>query len=372
MEALRVPRVLPRLHLEPVLRAPLELDEAVAVAVAPLVDPGERGERRLLELVRERRVVRPAPHLREQDEEERRRVGGAVVAGEPVDRRLPAAHLVDDLARARRRCDGSSLVRLEVASARSAVRASSGPKISVCRQVIIVSRPNTVMNHGMPAAGSFPMSPSARMRSAARSLTERLNAWPSVSQLAFTCGTRRCHAASESRTCASSSPKRGPAVASARAALPSSTSTTSSQRSRLASSTSQTTREPFVRPGSEKSTSVQSSPSAKVSEPSPFHVAGCGRRQRLRVLGVAEREVVLLDREDVREVAAELEPDLEAQRAPSTRSGSRSAPAASRRRSASARSRARPAAARRAGCGGRRRPRSTRPGPTRAAAGAGR
>ena len=47
----------------------------------------------------ERGVVRPAPHLGEEHEEERRRVDRAVVAREPGRRRLPGADLVDDLAR---------------------------------------------------------------------------------------------------------------------------------------------------------------------------------------------------------------------------------------------------------------------------------
>ena len=35
-----------------------------------------------------------------------------------------------------------------------------------------MSRPKTVMNHGIPAAGSIPMLPSVRIRSAARSATD--------------------------------------------------------------------------------------------------------------------------------------------------------------------------------------------------------
>src|SRR6476660_4391935 len=45
--ALRVPRVLPRLVGEAGVVAALVLDEAVSVAVAVLVDPGQRPERRL-------------------------------------------------------------------------------------------------------------------------------------------------------------------------------------------------------------------------------------------------------------------------------------------------------------------------------------
>ena len=99
MEALRVAGVLPALVREPPLRPALVLDEAVPVAVAVLVDPAERAQRRLLEPPHERRVVRPAPDLGEEDQVEGRGVEGAVVAGEPCLRGLAVAHLVHDLAR---------------------------------------------------------------------------------------------------------------------------------------------------------------------------------------------------------------------------------------------------------------------------------
>ena len=84
---------------EAVIRAPQELDEAVAVAVAELVDPAQRHAHRRLELAHERVVARPAPRLREQHEKQRRGIDGAVVAREPDLGRPPAAQLVDDLAR---------------------------------------------------------------------------------------------------------------------------------------------------------------------------------------------------------------------------------------------------------------------------------
>ena len=120
-EALRVARVLPRLVEEPARRPPLVLDEPVAVAVAPLVDPRERAQRRLVQLAREAEVLRPADHLREQDEPQRCRVDRAVVDGEPALRRLAVPNLVADLPRL-----GVDLrvvdLRLQAAPARAARR----------------------------------------------------------------------------------------------------------------------------------------------------------------------------------------------------------------------------------------------------------
>src|SRR5207244_6080113 len=67
VEALRVARVFPGLVLEPARSSALVLDEAVAVAVAVLVDPGERPHGRVPQLANKFRVVRPAPDLRELD-----------------------------------------------------------------------------------------------------------------------------------------------------------------------------------------------------------------------------------------------------------------------------------------------------------------
>ena len=61
------------------------------------VDPVERAPRRMLQLEHDRVVAAPAPQLREQDEEQRRRVDGAVVAVGPDQRGLAAPQLVHDL-----------------------------------------------------------------------------------------------------------------------------------------------------------------------------------------------------------------------------------------------------------------------------------
>ena len=71
-----------------------------------------------------------------------------------------------------------------------------------------VSRPKTVMNHGMPAAGSCPIPSPPRIRSAARSATDWRERLPKVvARRVRSRGTLRCHAASDSRTCSRSSPK---------------------------------------------------------------------------------------------------------------------------------------------------------------------
>ena len=118
--------------------------------------------------------------------------------------------------------DGSSSVAWSFASSRSADCASSGPKSIVCRQVMTVSRPNTVMNHGIPAAGSlpWPASSAVRMRSAARSFTDCPNVCPSSFHEARICGTRSCHAPTDSATRARSSPKWCSTASGARSASP--------------------------------------------------------------------------------------------------------------------------------------------------------
>jgi len=65
----------------------------------------------------------------------------------------------------------SSFSAWRAASTRSVVRASSGRYGRVWKLVIRLSRPNSVMNHGSPAAGRLP-SPtvSENRRNAARSV----------------------------------------------------------------------------------------------------------------------------------------------------------------------------------------------------------
>ncbi len=97
-----VERVAPALVAEPLRRAGPVLDIAVAVAVAELVDPGQRGHRVVAERAHDLRVARPAPVLGQQDQPERRRVGAAVVRAvrlEPELGQLAHPQLVQDLAR---------------------------------------------------------------------------------------------------------------------------------------------------------------------------------------------------------------------------------------------------------------------------------
>ena len=71
--------------------------------------------------------------------------------------------------------------------------------------MITVSRPNTVMNHGIPAAKSGRRYSPVRMRSAARSAIERSNARRRLSQPPRTRGTRSVQAATTSPSVSRSS-----------------------------------------------------------------------------------------------------------------------------------------------------------------------
>src|SRR5262249_54340967 len=76
----RAPRVLPALVLQTgLLVAPLVGHVAVSLQVRVLVDPVERGARLVLEVAHEPAVAGPALVLVEQNDEEHRRVGAAVV-----------------------------------------------------------------------------------------------------------------------------------------------------------------------------------------------------------------------------------------------------------------------------------------------------
>ncbi len=96
----RVPGVLPALVLEAgLLVPPLVRDVAVALEVRVLVDPLQRGEGLVLEVANELSVAGPALVLVQQDDEQRRCVGRAVVRGvRPLleGGQLPVAHLVQD------------------------------------------------------------------------------------------------------------------------------------------------------------------------------------------------------------------------------------------------------------------------------------
>src|SRR6266567_5482487 len=75
-----VPGVFPALVLQSRLRvAAAVLDVTIAIAVPVCVDPGERSPGFYLQLPYQCNVARPALHLIEQDEEERRGVGSSIV-----------------------------------------------------------------------------------------------------------------------------------------------------------------------------------------------------------------------------------------------------------------------------------------------------
>ena len=245
-----------------------------------------------------------------------------------------------------------------------------------------VSRPKTVMNHGMPAAGSVRRRPRRRASAAtARSATDGAN---DVTELV----PRRSEAAARAAARRRATPGRAPAprrsgARPARRARPRrratrATSSRSSQHSRGAScERGSDDPAPSTSPRCGEHDLRAAAPSVRLLE----HELACARSSKRagrgggsgrRVQRVAEREVVLLDADDVREVAS---------RSPARgRSETGSVrlvaddhmvlhavadEAVSRDRERVLRQ-----ARRRAGCGGRTRPRSTRPCPTRAGAAA--
>ena len=325
-------------------RTLLELDEPVAVAVAVTVDPLERLERRLLELLRDRDVVGPAPHLREEDQVERRRVERPVVAAEPVLRRLAVAHLVHDLARLRvdRRIVLVGLERRERGERVARELGAEQQRLQARDQRVAPEH-----RHEPRHAGGRELHDARLLRAAhpqrreIGSPTGRTSC-SSSTHSARNCGTRSCHAARESRTRPRSSPKRRSIVC---------------RHKHVA-----------VRHGDDVDAHL---PALSRLELDGERDAGAVHPARAReddlraqrVVGVLEHELVVLGFEagtaPAREAAsrargspsaksccftermsaksaAELEPELERDAGPSTRSRARRRPASLRRRSARA------------------------------------
>ena len=101
----RVARILPPLIDEPVRVPAGVVDVAVAVVIGEAVDPVERRVHVGPQRAGQRQVARPRDVLRDQDQEEQRRIHGAVIRGRlgdrPEPRQLAGAQLVQDLARLR-------------------------------------------------------------------------------------------------------------------------------------------------------------------------------------------------------------------------------------------------------------------------------
>ena len=204
-EALGVARVLPRLVLE-AGGAPLVLDEAVAVAVAV------RRRSRRGRPAQARGAAARAPR-RPSSARPPTGARGTAVSRRPSrsSARTTSPRPGRSAARggsspARRRSWGRRRRAWSAASVSSALIASSGPRSMVWRLVMIVSRPNTVMNQGMPAAGRCPGPSPARSRSAARSATDWSNEWRSSSDVVERRGSRSDQASNDSRTRARSVP----------------------------------------------------------------------------------------------------------------------------------------------------------------------
>ena len=137
---------------------------------------------------------------------------------------------------------------------------------------MIVSRPKTVMNHGIPAAGSGPGPSPARRRSAARSATDRANEWRSSSDVVLSRGSCSDHASNASRTRARSVPNRR-SMCSGWSTAPSretATSTRTSQDARGASVTGKRTTPARPIPVRERTSCVRPlrpSPSSRTTRP---------------------------------------------------------------------------------------------------------
>ena len=179
-----------------------------------------------------------------------------------------------------------------------------------------MSRPKTVMNHGMPAAGRLPRPFPPLSRSEARSATERGKTWSRSSQDARSLGTRRFQAASDASMRSRSSPKRCLAMCGRTWSPSERRDDVEAELPRL--------------PGLELDP-VPDLPGLDVPALGQDHLRSRepgvvvehelvlvllvtrlgGQGQGARLERVAESEVVVLDREDVREVAGELDRELE-------------------------------------------------------------
>ena len=169
-----------------------------------------------------------------------------------------------------------------------------------------MSRPKTVMNHGMPAAGSraCPALP-PRIRSAARSLRERSNECCSGSHVASSRGSCAFHGCS-SNCCGASAWPFGARLNDG-GELPALARTELEPVADEAAVDVAQFREPDLRGRAAR---------RRVDEDERTRVEARLDRigKRLGIDRVAEREVVLLDGEDVGEVARDLDRELERHR----------------------------------------------------------
>ena len=181
---------------KPAACGPLVLDVAVSVAVAEGLDPFERTVGVRQQLSHHLVVQTPPPQLAEQHHEQRRRVHRPVVdvaAAEQQAGCRAEPHLVHDASRLllRRRDDVAPCSRASDSSTPDARLGSAG---SAIHAVSSESRPNSVMNHGAPAAGTVRSVSGSMIRKAPRS-------WPA-----------RCTAATRSRLSLSTSGNRASQV----------------------------------------------------------------------------------------------------------------------------------------------------------------
>ena len=178
----------------------LVLDVAVAVAVAEVVDPLEGAVGVGHEPVDRLGRQAPAPQLAEQHDEQGRGVDRAVVDGAAAEREGrggPEPHLVQDAAGLLlgARVDVGALEPGEGLERRRGP--GRGRPAAPSSAVRSESRPNTVMNHGTPAATTARSGRSgSKMRSAPRSSPPRATVRARPSWSVSTTGRPRRHSAS--------------------------------------------------------------------------------------------------------------------------------------------------------------------------------
>ena len=261
-------------------------------------------------------VGRPAPRLREQHEEERRRVDAAVVAREPDLGGAPAAQLVDDLARLRIDA-GIVVLGLQLGQhAQGGVR-ELGPEdegLQACDHGVAPEHRHEPRHARRGQQAHAVAAAHAQRREIRDGARVGLASSGHEARSCGTCMFQALERALDAR------PLLAEVTGAGRAPGP----CAPGDRARNVSRTSHSACGPSSSANAERRPRDECGPRA--THLGREHALGVeqvrglgrrpgeqfdGRRQRLGEAGVAEREVVVLDREDVREVDAELDGQLD-------------------------------------------------------------